>query len=132
MSNGTLGAQEKIYEISARAKDFFILSSGYFVPEGGSVSLLLDMETLSEPKLISGTQLSIQVFKSSVQIICATGTTFKTNGTNLKLLLSDTEALSEQQRNHQVSILLQMPSLEDLMTLVQLVQIDLGQETICT
>ena len=36
------------------------------------------------------------------------------------------------QRNHQVTILLEVPSLENLRTLVQIVQIGLGQETICT
>jgi len=48
--------------IAATAKDFFILSgSQYFVPESGSVELLLDMETFSGPKLLGGLQLQIQL-----------------------------------------------------------------------
>uniref|UniRef100_A0A7S1DHJ7 Polycystin cation channel PKD1/PKD2 domain-containing protein n=2 Tax=Hemiselmis andersenii TaxID=464988 RepID=A0A7S1DHJ7_HEMAN len=52
--------------IATTAKDFFILSgSQYFVPESGSVELLLDMETFSAPKLLGGLQLEIQLAEFS-------------------------------------------------------------------
>uniref|UniRef100_A0A7S0W9M5 Polycystin cation channel PKD1/PKD2 domain-containing protein n=1 Tax=Hemiselmis tepida TaxID=464990 RepID=A0A7S0W9M5_9CRYP len=62
LTDRSVFVEEQMGSIATTAKDFFILSrSRYFVPESGSVELLLDMETFSSPKLLGGLQLQIQL-----------------------------------------------------------------------
>jgi hypothetical protein len=67
---------EKVPMISAKAKDFFILSSGYFVPEGGSVSLVSSAKTFPVPKLLAGMELNIQLPEFSFTTLIKTNPQF--------------------------------------------------------